>query len=79
MNAVIRTEGGATSLLVDEIGDVVDVDDEDFEPVPDTLSREGRQLLKGVYKLDSRLLMHLDAEKTIDISEHMGTRTTKLN
>ena len=28
MNVVVRTEDGAVSLLVDEIGDVVEVEDE---------------------------------------------------
>ena len=36
MNTVVRTkEGGAVSLLVDEIGDVVEVDSEKFERTPD--------------------------------------------
>ena len=34
MNVVIRREDGPISLLVDEIGDVVEVDEELFEPAP---------------------------------------------
>ena len=33
MNVVIRSNGAAVSLLVDEIGDVVEVDEGSFEPL----------------------------------------------
>src|ERR1700690_3732725 len=32
MNVVVRSEDGSVSLLVDEIGDVVEVDEDTFEP-----------------------------------------------
>ncbi|MGA3077515.1 MAG: chemotaxis protein CheW [Bryobacteraceae bacterium] len=69
MNTVVRTkEGAAVSLLVDEIGDVVEVDSDAFEPVPDNVDPAARDLLQGVYKLKDRLLLVLDTEKTIDIT-----------
>jgi purine-binding chemotaxis protein CheW len=69
MNTVVRSkEGAAVSLLVDEIGDVVAVDSETFEPVPDNVDPAARDLLQGVYKLKDRLLLVLDTEKTIDIT-----------
>jgi purine-binding chemotaxis protein CheW len=69
MNAVVRSkEGGAVSLLVDEIGDVVEVDSGMFEPVPDNVDPAARDLLQGVYKLKDRLLLVLDTERTIDIA-----------
>jgi purine-binding chemotaxis protein CheW len=68
MNTVVRTKDGApVSLLVDEIGDVVEVDSETFERVPDNVDAAARDLLEGVYKLKDRLLLILDTEKTIDI------------
>src|SRR5258708_9947628 len=39
MNVVVRSEDGSVSLLVDEIGDVVDVEETTFEPPPQTLRR----------------------------------------
>lgn len=68
MNTVIRTEDGAISLLVDEIGDVVEVDEEVFEPPPDNVDPAARDLLGGVYKLKDRLLLILNTEKTVDIA-----------
>ena len=39
MNVVVRTEDGAVSLLVDEIGDVVEVEESDaMRRLPDTLT-----------------------------------------
>jgi purine-binding chemotaxis protein CheW len=68
MNVVVRTGDGAVSLLVDEIGDVVEVADSTFEEVPDTLKGVGRDLIRGVYKLKERLLLLLDTEHAIDIA-----------
>jgi purine-binding chemotaxis protein CheW len=68
MNTVVRTSGGAVSLLVDEIGDVVDVDAGTFEQTPDNVAAGARELLKGVYKLKDRLLLVLDTEKTVNVT-----------
>ncbi len=62
MNVVVRSEDGAVSLLVDEIGDVVELAEESHEPPPDTLQGEARQLIRGVYKLQDRLLHALNLE-----------------
>ena len=59
MNIVVRTDGGAVGLLVDEIGDVVDVDAADYEPPPGSLEPSIRELIGGVYKLKDRLLLVL--------------------
>ena len=67
MNMVIRTEDGTVSLLVDEIGDVVDVDPATFERPPEHLTGTARDLIHGVFKLQDRLLLVLDAEKTADL------------
>jgi len=60
MNVVVRTDDGAVSLLVDEIGDVVAVSQAAFEPPPETLLGSARKMTCGVYKLDGRLLHALD-------------------
>jgi len=65
MNVVVRTPDGAVSLLVDEIGDVVNVDSSAFERPPETLSRVASELISGVYKLEKRLLLVLDTEKAV--------------
>jgi len=66
MNVVARTESGAVSMLVDEIGDVLEVEEQDFEKVPQTM-RWGRDLIRGVYKLPSRLLLVLDTAQAVKV------------
>ena len=67
MNVVVQTPGGAVSLLVNSIGDVVEVDEEIFEQPPETLSGVAKQLVRGVYKFEGQLLLELDVDKTIDV------------
>jgi purine-binding chemotaxis protein CheW len=67
MNVVVRIDGEAISLLVDSIGDVVDVDESLFELPPDTLDGEARDLITGAYKLDDLLLLALDVERAVAV------------
>jgi purine-binding chemotaxis protein CheW len=66
MNMVVRTADGAVSLLVDEIGDVLEMDAASCEPTPENLDPAARELIRGVYKLKGQLLLILDAERTVD-------------
>ena len=68
MNVVVRTDDGAVSLLVDEIGDVVEIQDDVRERPPETLRGVARELVTGVYKLKERLLLVLDTEKTVTLT-----------
>ena len=68
MNVVVRTEGGAVSLLADEIGDVLDVDATLREEPPGNLPAAVKGLICGVYKLSDRLLLILDAERTVELT-----------
>lgn len=74
MNVVVRSDDGAVSLLVDEIGDVVEIQDDIFEHPPETLKGVARELVQGVYKLKERLLLILDTEKTVNLT-NAGIRT----
>ena len=68
MNMVIRNEDGAVSLLVDEIGDVLEIGGSDFEEPPTNLNAAARDLIRGIYKLKDRLLLVLDTERAVDLS-----------
>jgi purine-binding chemotaxis protein CheW len=72
MNVVIRSDDGAVSLLVDEIGDVVDIQEEYFEQRPETLRGVSRELIKGVYKLRDCLLLVLDSARTVSLATAGG-------
>ena len=68
MNVVVRSDEGAVSLLVDQIGDVIEVDAENFETPPDTLQGPAGELVKGAYKLDGRLLLLLNCDMAVQLS-----------
>ena len=69
MNVVVRSEDGAVSLLVDEIGDVVEVEEASFEKPPETLRGSVRAMILGIHKLDDRLMHVLDIEKACQMTE----------
>lgn len=66
MNMVVRSEEGAVSLLVDEIGEVVEPPPGSYEQAPVTMRREQREVIEGVYKLEDRLLLILNTERVLE-------------
>lgn len=72
MNVVVTTSEGVVSLLVDEIGDVLQVDERTFERAPEALVSAFGELVPGVFKLDGQLLLLLDAEKVAALGAAAG-------
>jgi len=69
MSVVVRTNQGTVSLLVDEIGDVIEVTDEARERAPETLQGVAREVIEGVYKLPDRLLLAIDVNRVGEVGE----------
>jgi purine-binding chemotaxis protein CheW len=69
MNIVVRSEDGAVSLLVDEIGDVVEVEQDTFEVPPETLPGAVREVITGVHKLNGRLMLVLETSKACQMTD----------
>ncbi len=67
INVVMRTPDGAVSLLVDEIGEVIEVEQSSFEAPPETLRGAVRTMILGVHKLQGKLLHVLNTEKACQI------------
>ena len=76
MNVVVRSADGAVSLLVDEIGDVVEVEESSFEPPPETLRGAIRSVILGIHKLDHRLMHVLDIEKACQMTDLAESAST---
>lgn len=66
MNVVLQTDDGPVSLLVDRIGDVMEVDEQQFETPPETVTGVARDLIVGTYKLEGQLLLELDTDRLLD-------------
>ena len=69
MSVVVRTNQGTVSLLVDEIGDVLEVTNEALERPPETLQGVAREVIERVYKLPDRLLLALDVNRVVEVGE----------
>ena len=63
MNVVCRVDGLLFSFLVDDIGDVVELETSTQEPLPATVDVNLRRYLQGVYKLPNKILSIIDIEK----------------
>jgi len=62
---VVQVAGEAVSLLVDAVGDVVEVGPDTYEPPPPTLDPHLRVVIAGTHKLERRLLLVLDVDAAV--------------
>lgn len=65
MNVVIHSGDAIVSLLVDDVGDVIDVPLDAFSPVPDNMPAQQRELISGVYDLSEGLMLVLDTTQLL--------------
>jgi purine-binding chemotaxis protein CheW len=79
MNVVVYTGDGAVSLLVDEVGDVVEVLPSNFEPAPPTIVGPAADIIEGVYKLADRLLLVVNVERATSLACQASTGTDTRN
>ncbi len=70
IHIVVRAAGESVSLIVDQIGDVIHIDPETYEPPPETMTGPARDLILGAYKLEHELLLVLDVARAV------STKTT---
>jgi purine-binding chemotaxis protein CheW len=78
MNVVVRDGDNAVSLLVDRIGDVLEMSDDWFEAPPSTLRSNVRGLIMGAYKLPDRLLLVLDTGRALAETDAPPTTEQRL-
>lgn len=62
MSVICKIDGSLISLVVDSIGDVIEINNSNFESTPDTIPTEMRKFIKGIYKMNDNLLSVLDLE-----------------
>jgi purine-binding chemotaxis protein CheW len=62
-NIIIGSRSNSVSLLVDEIGDVLEITSDVIEPPPDTIKGLDPKYVKNVCKLKGELLVVLDSVK----------------
>ncbi|MBR8836210.1 MAG: chemotaxis protein CheW [Stigonema ocellatum SAG 48.90 = DSM 106950] len=65
-NVIVHTDSEIVGLLVDDIGDVLECREENFEPPPATLKGKIRESLQAAYKLEEGFLLILNIEKILE-------------
>ena len=70
VHLVVHTCNGPVSLLVDDIGNVLELDKEILQRPPETLRGFSREVLRGVYQLPEGLLLELDIDRVVDLWDH---------
>jgi len=75
MTVVVQVDGEPVSLLVDEIGDVLECGPDSFEPPPPTLDPRLRAVIRGTHKLDQQLLLVLDVDAAVAPQHTLPTLT----
>ncbi len=63
MSVICKIDGNLVSLIVDSIGDIVEVESTSFEPPPHTLPADIRKYIKGICKSNGVFLSVLDVGK----------------
>jgi purine-binding chemotaxis protein CheW len=66
MNVVVRAQGGAVGLVVDEMGDVLEVDEASLGRPPETIPEAVRRVVSGLYPSEGRSLLVLDIAKVVE-------------
>ena len=64
----IESRGESFGLLVDTVGEVLKLPDDEREPNPINLDRNLGRVAAGVYRLDGHLLVVLDIDRVLDLS-----------
>ena len=73
MNIVVQLPDGAVSLLVDEVGEVLNLSEDRYELPPVTLQRSVRDVTDSIYKLKDRLLLLLNVATTVTLPARIST------
>ncbi len=66
VNVVVRNGAILVSLLVDKVGDVMEVESRLFTSPPDSTAAETRNLFRGAYQLSPQLLIVFDTNRAIE-------------
>jgi purine-binding chemotaxis protein CheW len=69
MNVVVEYGGNLYSLLIDAVGEVMEVPDDKYEKNPATVDPLWRDFSDGIYRLENQLLIVLNVEKLLETGE----------
>lgn len=62
-NIIIKSTGGLTSLIVEDIGEIISVDKDKLQPVPAHLKSSFKELFTAVCQVKSEILLLINLNK----------------
>lgn len=62
---IANIQGSLVGLVVDSVSEVMRIRKEDIEPLPEIMTASNENCLKGIAKLDNRLIILLDLENAL--------------
>ncbi|NYZ15218.1 chemotaxis protein CheW [Azospirillum sp. RWY-5-1] len=68
MSIVVDLRGELYSLMVDSVGEVLSLLNEDFERNPATLDPRWREVSTGIYRLNNQLMVVLDVPRLLNFT-----------
>jgi len=69
---VVDISGTIMGMVVDSVSEVLRLPSNTIEPPPEIVANINSEYIKGVAKLEDRLLIFLDLSKVIDVNEMSG-------
>jgi purine-binding chemotaxis protein CheW len=66
LDVVVRRPGGPVGLVVDEVGDVLEVDETTLSRTPETIPEAVRRLTSGLFPTPGRSLLVLDLANVVE-------------
>jgi purine-binding chemotaxis protein CheW len=68
MSIVVDLRGELYSLMVDSVGEVLSLSNEDYERNPATLDPRWREVSTGIYRLNGQLMVVLDVPRLLNFA-----------
>jgi purine-binding chemotaxis protein CheW len=65
MSVVVEHNEELYSLIIDKVGDVLSLKDDEFEDAPPTMDSLWRNISNGIFRMDDQLLVILDVSKLL--------------
>lgn len=69
---VVDIEGAIIGMVVDSVSEVLRLPSDTIEPPPEIVTGVNSEYIKGVAKLEDRLLIFLDLSRVVDVNEVAG-------
>jgi purine-binding chemotaxis protein CheW len=60
---ILQCDGYLIAILVDDVGEILSLETDNFESPPTNFSKAAKELIMGVYKLPEKLLLILNAKQ----------------